>query len=140
MNSDGVFKTKAEYKNAKKNIKDKLKVKNQNFLIRGIRKLARVLTLDLETFRGYNSGNIITTGIRNLPIAFKNIFGVPLRFGLWMAISMFGLEALLSKGVKMIFGRSYNAEKIEENKENKKEQKQFLKEDLRKRLYEIQLN
>ena len=139
-NRDGVFKTKAEYKNAKKNIKDKLKVKNQNFLIRGIRKLARVLTLDLETFRGYNSGNIITTGIRNLPIAFKNIFGVPLRFGLWMAISMFGLEALLSKGVKMIFGRSYNAEKIEENKENKKEQKQFLKEDLRKRLYEIQLN
>ena len=133
-----LFKTKKDYNIEKEAVKNLLKVDKQNFLVKGIRKLARVLTLDLETFSGYKSGNIAANGFRKLPNFFKNCFGVPVRFAIWAGISMFALEALLSKCVKAIFGRSYNAEKIEETKENKKAQKQFLKEDLKKRLIEVQ--
>ena len=144
------FATKAEYKAAKKQVLDLLKVnkkvvkngvetiQKQNIFTRAIRKFARTLTLDLETFKAYKNQNIITRTLQKAPNLFKNLFGVPLRFGIWSVLAMFVLEGTLMKGVSKIFGKAYNHEKHLENEENKKTQKKFLKEDLNKRLYETQ--
>lgn len=127
-------------KDAIKDIKNNSNWKKQNIFTKMIRGLASILTPDLERFDGRNTGNVITkqfTRLKNLP---RNLFGVPLRFILWGIISMFVLESAISKGIKLIFGESYNYEKEEEMKTAKKEQKKFLKEDLNKRLYETQAN
>ncbi len=141
-NKKGEFKTLKQYSDAKKLAQKKLdklyNVKGQNIFTRIIRKLARGMTLDLGRFDGYNTGNIITTGLtkaRNLP---RNIFGVPLRFAIWAGISMGILDTLINKSVKLVFGDSYNAIKEEEIKEAKKEQKKFLKEELQNQLYATQ--
>ncbi len=113
--------------------------KKQNIFTKGIRKLARFMCWDLERFDGRDTGNFFKnkfTKIRNLP---RNIVGVPMRFLIWGMITMFGLEAVLSKGLKLLLGESFDAEKEEDRKSAAKEQKKFLKEDLEKRLYETQL-
>lgn len=138
-NKAGLFKTKEEYKTAKKATKaelDKLsKIKGQNILTRGVRKLARFLTLDLETFKGYKGQNIVMNQVRKIPNFFKNVVGVPMRLGIWGAISIGVLDAALKKGTSMIFGKSYDAVKQDEHLEEKKKQKEFLKNDLNERLY-----
>lgn len=146
-NKQGLYAQKDVYnsklkdaKKAIKNIKDNSNWKKQNIFTKMIRGLASILTPDLERFDGRNTGNWLTsrfTKMKNLP---RNLFGVPLRFILWGIISMFVLESAISKGIKLIFGESYNYEKEEEMKTAKKEQKKFLKEDLNKRLYEAQAN
>ena len=67
----------------------------------------------------------------------KNVVGVPLRFGAFIVISGMVLDAALSKAAALIFGKSYDSMKHEENEDNRKEQKAFLKEDLNRRLYEV---
>ena len=132
------FKSKADYKKAKKALKDMLKVKDQNIFTKGIRKLGQFLTMDLETFKPYRSSNIAANVGRKLPNIFRNIGGVPMRFALWTAISTGVLDALIHKGSTAIFGKSYDAMKQEEHDDEKKAQKKFLREDLNKRLYEAQ--
>ena len=145
-NKKGLYTDKATYKSeleeakeAIKQVKAKGKWKKQNFLTKAYRGfIGKVLTPDLGKFDGRNTGNWLTsrfTKIRNLP---RNLFGVPLRFILWGFISMFVLDKAIEKSIKAVFGESYNFEKEEEIKSAKKEQKKFLKEDLRKRLFEAQ--
>lgn len=137
----GGFANKAEYDAAKKAAKAQLKqlstVKNQNILTKGIRKLGRFLTLDLETFKGYKSGNILMNKVRQIPNFFRNVVGVPMRLGVWGAISMGVLGAALTKTSQFLFGKSYDSMKQEENEDNKKKQKEFLMQDLNERLYEM---
>ena len=131
----GEFKTKLEYNKAKTKIKDMLKVDKQNIFTKGIRKLGSFMTMDLETFKPYRSSNIAANGFRKLPNMFRNIAGIPMRFGIWGAISMGVLGAALTKCTTAIFGKSYDSMKQDERKEEKKKQKQFLKDDLNDRLY-----
>ena len=136
----GAFADKEAYNVAKNKAKEQLKklskVDGQNILTKGIRKLGHFLTLDLETFKGYKSSNIVMNKIRQIPNFFKNVLGVPMRFGVWGLISMGVLGAAITKCTTAIFGKSYDAMKQEEHEDAKKAQKEFLKEDLNKRLYE----
>ncbi len=132
------FKTKADYKKAKKALKDMLKVKDQNIFTKGIRKLGQFLTMDLETFKPYKSSNIAANMGRKLPNVFRNIGGVPMRLLLWAGISTGVLDTLIHKGSTAIFGKSYDSMKKEEQDAEKKAQKQFLRKDLNERLYEAQ--
>lgn len=130
------FKTKAEYNIAKNIVKQKLVVKNQNIFTKGLRKLIGILTLDLGTFKPYQNKNMVTNIVRKTPNLLRNVVGIPLRFGVWGAISMGVLGAALTKITSSIFGKSYDAEKQDEHKTSLKEQKQYLKKDLNDRLYE----
>lgn len=132
----GKFKTKAEYNIAKNIVKQKLVVKNQNIFTKGLRKLIGVLTLDLGTFKPYQNKNMVTNIVRKTPNLLRNVVGIPLRFGVWGAISMGVLGTALTKITSSIFGKSYDAEKQDEHKTSLKEQKQYLKKDLNDRLYE----
>ena len=121
-----------------KEIKELSKVKGQKWYTKGIRKLAGWLTPDLGKVDAYNTGNWFTTKLsqmRNLP---RNMFGVPTRLVIFGLLTMGVLDTALNKGVKLIFGDSYDSMKEEEIKDAKKEQKKFLKEDLTERLYEAQ--
>ena len=73
--------------------------------------------------------------LRNLP---RNLVGVPLRLILFGVLTMGVLDTAINKTIKFIFGDSYDSMKEEEQKDAKKEQKKFLKEDLNERLYEVQ--
>ncbi len=134
----GKFTSHDEYKAAKKSVKNMLKVKEQNILTKGIRKLGQFLTMDLETYKPYKNSNIITNAGRKLPNMFKNIGGVPMRLILWAGLSTGVLDTLIHKGSTALFGKSYDAMKQDEHKAEVKKQKQFLREDLNKRLYEAQ--
>ena len=121
-----------------KEIKELSKVKGQKWYTKGIRKLAGWLTPDLGKVDAYNTGNWFTTKLsqlRNLP---RNLFGVPARLIIFGLLTMGVLDTALNKGIKAIFGDSYDSMKEEEIKDAKKEQKKFLKEDLNERLYETQ--
>ncbi len=137
----GAFANKAEYSAAKKAAKAQLKalstVKNQNILTKGIRKLGRFLTLDLETFKGYKSGNILMNKVRQIPNFFRNVAGVPMRLGVWGLISMGVLGTALTKTSQFLFGKSYDAMKQDEHEAETKKQKEFLMQDLNERLYEM---
>ena len=133
----GEFKTKLEYDYAKNKVKNMLKVDKQNIFTKGIRKLGSFMTMDLETFQPYKNKNFATNGMRKLPNLFRNIAGIPMRFGVWGALSMGVLGAALTKCTTMIFGKSYDAMKQDEHEDEKKKQKQFLKEDLNDRLYKL---
>ena len=133
----GVF-TKEQYKAEKSALKKMLKVDGQNILTKGVRKLAQFVTMDLETFQGYKSKNVAANIGRKIPNAFRNVAGVPMRFAIWALISMGVLDAGIKKASTAIFGKSYDSMKHEEDETAKKEQKQFLAEDLNRRLYEVQ--
>lgn len=144
-NKKGLYKDKAAYDKAKKSAKDELekirnqaRFKKQNIFTKGLRKIARMFTMDLETFKAREGQNFFMKKIHQLPNFFKNCFGVPVRFGIWSVISMFVLGGMLTKCTSFLFGKGYDSMKAEENKENKKEQKKFLKEDLNERLYKLQ--
>ncbi len=131
----GKFTTKAEYDIAKNFVKQKLVVEKQNIFTKSLRKIIGVLTLDLGTFKPYQNKNIFVNLVRKVPNMLRNIVGVPLRFGVWGAISMGVLGATLTKITSSIFGKSYDAEKQDEHKAALNEQKQYLKKDLNDRLY-----
>lgn len=134
----GGFANKAEYKIAKQGVKNKLKVPNQNILTKGIRKLAQFVTMDLETFKGYKGSNVVANIGRSSKGFLRNVGGVPMRLVIWGLISMGVLDAGIKKASTTIFGKSYDSMKHEEDETAKKEQKQFLAEDLNRRLYEAQ--
>ena len=134
------FKNVTEYNIEKTIVKEKIKklskVEGQNIFTKGLKKLISVLTLDLGTFKSYQNENITGSLLRKIPNFLRNIVGVPLRLGVWGAISMGVLGAALTKITSSIFGKSYDAEKQDEHKTALKEQKQYLKKDLNDRLYE----
>ena len=134
----GGFANKAEYKIAKQGVKNKLKVPNQNIFTKGIRKLAQFVTMDLETFKGYKGSNVVANIGRSSKGFLRNVGGVPMRLVIWGLISMGVLDAGIKKASTTIFGKSYDSMKHEEDETAKKEQKQFLAEDLNRRLYEAQ--
>ena len=141
-NKEGKIKDYETWKNRRNQVNDFIKehskVKNQKWYTKAIRKVAGWITPDLGKVDAYNTGNFITTKLnqlRNLP---RNMFGVPLRFILFLGLTMGVLDTILNKGIKVIFGDSYDSMKEEEIKDAKKEQKKFLKEDLTERLYETQ--
>lgn len=138
------FKTKAEYDIARQKVEKQLegltKVKNQNIFTKGLRKFIRILTPDLENFKGYNGGNAASKFYHGLPHLLKDFVGIPMRFGVWGLISMGVLGAALTKCTTAIFGKSYDAMKQDELKENRNQQKQFLKDDLNERIYNIAKN
>lgn len=136
------FKNKAEYNTARKTLEGELKalkkVEGQNLLTKAFRKLGSFITMDLEQIKSYRNGTFGGNTARKLPSFFKNLGGIPMRLILWGGITMFGLDALITKGTKSIFGNFYDRMKEEEHEANKKKQKQFLKEDLQARLTEAQ--
>ena len=136
------FKDYEAYNKERIKVNEKIKklkvVKNQKWYTKGIRKLVGILTPDLGKLDAYNTGNVVTRKIsqlRNLP---RNLVGVPLRLVLFGVLTMGVLDAAINKTIKLIFGDSYDSMKEEEQKDAKKEQKKFLKEDLNDRLYEAQ--
>lgn len=141
VKTDG-FKSLDEYNAAKKVLKNELKVlrhvDGQNLFTKLCRKVGSFLTMDLERPRSYRSGNFVMNTTRKIPGFFKNVFGVPARFGIWAAISMGVLGTAITKCTKAIFGNYYDRYKEEEHQEAKKTQKQFTKNDLQERLYEAQ--
>lgn len=138
---EGEFKTKKEYYDALKETKKKLNavstVKGQNIFTRAMRKIAGFITLDLENFKGYSGGNFGSKIYHGLPHLAKDFIGIPMRFGIWGLISMGLLGGILTKCVSSVFGKPYDSMKQDELKENKKAQKQFLKDDLNKRIYAL---
>lgn len=134
----GKFADKEKYNAEKSALKKMLKVDGQNILTKGVRKLAQFVTMDLETFQGYKSKNVVANIGRKIPKAFRNVAGVPMRLVIWGLISMGVLDAGIKKASTTIFGKSYDSMKHEEDETAKKEQKQFLAEDLNRRLYEAQ--
>ncbi len=134
----GLFKNKEEYNKAKQAVKDMLKVKDQGIFTKGARKIAQFMTMDLETFKGYKSSNVAMNVARKVPNFFKNVVGVPMRFAIWGALAMGLLDGGIKKCTTAIFGKSYDSMKQDENEAARKEQKQFLAEDLNRRLYEAQ--
>ena len=136
------FKDYDAYNKERIKVNEKIKklkvVKDQKWYTKGIRKLAGILTPDLGKLDAYNTGNMFTRKIsqlRNLP---RNLVGVPLRLILFGVLTMGVLDTAINKTIKFIFGDSYDSMKEEEQKDAKKEQKKFLKEDLNERLYEVQ--
>ena len=138
------FKDYKEYNAERKIVNEKIKneLKNvkggQKWYTSLIRHISKAFTPDLGKLDAYNTGNMITTKIsqmRNLP---RNMLGVPLRLGIFIALTMGVLDTVLNKSIKLVFGDSYDSMKEEEQKDAKKEQKKFLKEDLNERLYEVQ--
>ncbi len=134
----GKFASKSEYKAAKKKVKDMLKVDGQNILTKGIRKLGSFMTMDLEMFKGYKNSNVVTSSLRKLPNGFRNVFGIPLRVAIWAGLTTGVLDGMIHKCSNMIFGKAFDSMKYEEHEAEIKKQKQFLREDLNKRLYEAQ--
>lgn len=118
---------------------NKLKGKNskdQTLITKIGKQIGRFLTMDLETISSYQNGSIIGNVARKVPNFFKNVFGIPMRFVLWGVITMGVFDTLINKGIKGCFGNFYDRFKEEEFVNAKKEQKKFLKEDLKTRLYE----
>ena len=116
----------------------KANFKNQKWYNNMFARFASLFTPDLEKLDAYRTGNWFTTKLsqlRNLP---RNMWGVPARLIIFGLLTMGVLDSLLNKGIKAIFGDSYDSMKEEEIKDAKKEQKKFLKEDLNARLYEAQ--
>ena len=134
----GEFDDKSAYKAAKKKVKDMLKVDGQNVFTKGIRKLGSFMTMDLEMFKGYKNSNVVTSTLRKLPNGFRNVFGIPLRVALWAGLTTGVLDGMIHKCSNMIFGKAFDSMKYEEHEAEIKKQKQFLREDLNKRLYEAQ--
>ena len=136
---NGVYKNdRKAYDSAKKAVKDILKVKNQGIFTKGVRKLAQFLTMDLETFQGYKTSNGVMNISRKVPNFFRNVVGVPMRLVVFGLLSMGLLDGAIKKCTTAIFGKSYDSTKQEENESALKQQKQFLAEDLNRRLYEAQ--
>ena len=136
------FKDYDDYNKARKKVNEQMKklkeVKGQKWYTKSVRWLANLITPDLGKLDAYNPGNMVTkkfSQLRNLP---RNMWGVPVRLAIFIALTMGVLDTILNKSIKLIFGGSYDSMKEEEIKDAKKEQKKFLKEDLNNRLYEAQ--
>lgn len=137
------FENIGEYNNAKAKLKERLKElrkgKDQNLLTKIGKKIGKFITMDLETISRYKNGvGSVGNVLHGLGNTMKNVCGVPLRVGLWAALTMGVLDTLINKGLKGCFGNFYDHYKEEEFEENKKTQKKFLKEDLQNRLYDAQ--
>lgn len=136
------FASHSEYKEAKSALKDKLKTlratKDQNLLTKICKKVGSFLTMDLETIKPYKGSNTFANIGRKIPNFLRNVGGVPMRVGLWAAITMGVLDTAINKGIKGCFGNYYDGMKEEEHEGNKKAQKEFLKQDLHARLQEAQ--
>lgn len=137
------FKTKAEYDIAKRNVEKQLKelktVKGQNIFTRGLRKVVGWMTPDLCRLNSYRNSNPIANTMRKTPAFFRNLVGIPTRFGIWGILSMGVLGGALTKCTTAIFGKSYDSMKQDEREDARKQQERFLKDDLKERLYNTQL-
>ena len=138
------FQSYEEYKIAKDKLKEELKKlkpnKPQNLITKLGKGIGKFLTMDLETIKSYKgtrSFNIRNIGTKTSNVL-RNIGGVPLRIGVWAGLTMGVLDGIINKGIKGCFGNYYDRFKDEENVTAKKDQKKFLKEDLRARLQEAQ--
>ena len=138
------FQTYKEYKEAKDILQAELKKlrpeKNQNFITKLGKGFAKFMTMDLEIIKSYKGKGSLTLGNigKKVSNVCRNIGGVPLRIALWAGLTMGVLDTLINKGIKGFFGNYYDRYKDEEFENAKKEQKKFLKEDLRARLVEAQ--
>lgn len=144
----GVFKTSKEYNLALKELKfgvdgkgglKALKtVKGQNLLTKICKKLASFMTMDLETIKPYKDSNVLMNVVRKVPNFMKNVAGVPLRFIIWGALSIGVFDTIINKTIKLFFGDFRDGIKEQEHRDNRKAQRKFTKEDLYKRLQEVQ--
>ena len=136
------FKSKAEYDIAKREVQAKLKelrtVKGQNIFTRGIRMLAGLITPDLCRLNSYRNSNLFANTGRKIPAFLRNCAGIPTRFVIWGLLSMGLLGGMLTKCTTAIFGKSYDSMKQDERKADRKQQEQFLRNDLKQRMYDTQ--
>lgn len=137
------FKTFEEYKEAKKIAKEKLnKIKNvegQSWFTKGVRKLTRFFMMDLETLNGSRCGNFFQNVRTRFPNWVRNTGGVPMRVAAFAALAMGVFDGTITKIIEKIFGKSYDSMKVDERKDEKKAQKQYLFDDLNERLYKAQM-
>lgn len=138
------FKTKSEYKIAKKELKSKLKalrtVKDESLLTKVLRRISHITKADLTAIAPFQNGTG-TDFLRKLPSTLRNKwFYSAARFGIFMFAGMPLLDKLVEKCVAKIFGKSYDPYKQAELENAKKEQELFTIKDLKQRMAEIQQN
>lgn len=141
--ADQTFQSYGEYKKALDELNVELKkltsknTKDQTLITKIGKQLGKFLTMDLETISSYKNGFHLGNFFKKkVPNFFKNVVGIPMRFVLWGAITMGIFDAIINKGIKGCFGNFYDRFKHEEFINSKKEQKKFLKQDLKARLME----
>lgn len=130
-----------QYHGTRKQLNKRLKalsrVKNQSLGTQWARKIAGFFTSDLGMIKPAAGENFFAKIFRSAGNSLKNIGNVPLRFIAIMG-TMIGLDALIDKGIKAVFGRAYDASEAEMHEEGKKKQEEFTKKDLQARLLEAQ--
>ena len=138
------FTSKLDYKNAKKALKKELKtLKNKNngnlsLFSKIMKKIQGGMQLDLERIKHFQTDDAAKNLINKIPNFLRDCAGVPLRVIITGFVIETAYRELLMKGIKAIFGNHYNEEQEMEQKDLAKQQKQAFKDDLQKRMVEIQ--
>lgn len=130
------------YKTELGQLKNKLKklrtVKDQNLLTKIGKGISSFLYQDLEQIKPFQNGNRGGDFLRSLKKRAKNLTFEPIRFILFMFVIEAFFHKVIEKGIRAVFGKSYNEEKEAEYESKLEEQKKFLKQDLRARLLSTQ--
>ncbi|MCQ2744136.1 MAG: hypothetical protein MJ230_05000 [bacterium] len=141
----GKFKDRAEYNEAKRKLKKRLRdlrrVENQTFLTKMFRGASHFTKADLLSIESYRGKNGFMNFVRRLPDIVVNKFGYSAaRFIVFMLVGMPLVDKLIKKCTNKIFGKSYDGMKEEEIKDAKERQEEFTMNDLRARMLEAQKN
>ena len=138
------FTSKLDYKNAKKALKKELKtLKNKNngnlsLFSKIMKKIQGGMQLDLERIKHFQTDDMAKNVVNKIPNFLRDCAGVPLRVIITGFVIETAYRELLMKGIKAVFGNHYNEEQEMEQKDLAKQQKQAFKDDLQKRMVEIQ--
>jgi len=102
----GGFATKAEYKTAKKALKDMLRADVKNPVTRFFKGIGRVINVGNETRAAYVSKSALNANwLRKIPNFLKNCAGVPLRVAIPMMMITPLIAKVCTKAAHAIFGK-----------------------------------
>lgn len=125
-------------KECKAKIADLMKVKDQGFVTRVLRKISAFTKSDLKKLELFKDENWFKRTLLNSPAKAKDFLWSAGRFMVFMLVGMPLVDKVINKCISTVFGRNYDDTIEKENKEAKKKQKEFLHEDLQNRMYEAQ--
>lgn len=125
-------------KECKAKIADLMKVKDQGFVTRVLRKISAFTKSDLKKLELFKDENWFKRTLLNSPAKAKDFLWSAGRFMVFMLVGMPLVDKVINKAISAVFGRNYDDTIEKENKEAKKKQKEFLHEDLQNRMYEAQ--
>jgi hypothetical protein len=139
---EGKFKNYAEYKNAKRELKnalkDKRRVKNQSLFTKTCRGISRFFKRDLMKIESYRNQSALGNAVRRVPNFLLDATHGPGRFLVFMLVGIPLVDKVITKCTSAIFGKSYDQYKADEQKANKEKQEEFTMNDLRARMVEVQ--